>query len=106
MSIQINQSRIKQVLEDLVGFDTQNPPGREVEAAHYIHTELHSMGCRVESLDFLPGRTNVVGVFENGPGPVFAYNTHIDVVPAGDVWNTNPFKLKEKARQFVWPWLV
>lgn len=96
MSTQLDDARVKQVLERLVNFDTQNPPGRELEAAEYIRTELHAMGCRTETLDVLPGRTNVVGVFDNGPGPVFAFNTHIDVVPAGDGWQSDPFTLREK----------
>ena len=95
--MQVNQERVKQVLENLVGFDTQNPPGRELEAAEYIRTQLQSMGCRAETLDVLPGRTNVVGTFSNGPGPTFAFNTHIDVVPAGEGWTSDPFALKEKA---------
>jgi acetylornithine deacetylase/succinyl-diaminopimelate desuccinylase len=29
----------------------------------------------------------------NGPGPVFAFNSHVDVVPAGSGWTSDPFKL-------------
>ena len=43
----------------------------------------------------MPGRTNVVGVLDNGPGPAFAFNTHIDVVPAGSGWTSDPFVLRE-----------
>ena len=97
MNIPLDQARVKTVLENLVAYDTQNPPGREMEAALFIRSELQSMGCRAESLDFLPGRSNVIGIFDNGPGPTFAFNTHIDVVPAGDGWNSNPFELRESA---------
>lgn len=88
-------ARLKRVLERLVGFDTQNPPGRERECALYILDELQDMGCRVETADVEAGRTNVTGIFENGPGPVFAFNTHIDVVPAGSGWTSDPFVLRE-----------
>ncbi len=97
MIVQPDTARVQQVLQRLVGFDTQNPPGRELEAAQFIRTELERMGCRTETQEILPGRTNVTGVFTNGPGPTFAFNTHIDVVPVGDGWNTDPFTLRERA---------
>ncbi len=95
MDSDLDAARIKGLLERLVGFDTQNPPGRELEAAHFILAELQSIGCRAEAVDIMPGRTNVVGIFDNGPGPTFAFNTHIDVVPAGEGWTSDPFRLRE-----------
>ncbi len=96
MNDQIDTSATKTLLEKLVGFDTQNPPGREIEAAHFILGQMQKMGCRAEAIDVGEGRTNVAGIFENGPGPTFAFNTHIDVVPAGDGWTADPFKLTER----------
>ena len=95
MSTQIDETRSKEILERLVGFDTQNPPGQESACAHFILEQLRALGCRAETVDVGEGRTNVAGVFENGPGPTFAFNTHIDVVPAGDGWSSDPFKLKQ-----------
>ena len=95
MTSQLDAARIKGQLESLVGFDTQNPPGREREAAEFLLAALQEMGCRAELTDILPGRTNVVGIFENGPGPTFAFNTHIDVVPAGEGWSSDPFRLRQ-----------
>lgn len=96
MLFELDETRIKELLEKLVGFDTQNPPGRELEAAQFIRAELQAMGCRAETADVMPGRTNVVGIFDNGPGPTFAFNTHIDVVPAGEGWTSDPFRLREE----------
>ncbi|MEQ8694874.1 MAG: M20 family metallopeptidase [Gammaproteobacteria bacterium] len=90
-----DDAQVKALLERLVSFDTQNPPGRELEAAEYIRDVLNGMGFRAMTSEFLTGRVNVVGIFENGPGPTFAFNTHIDVVPVGDGWDTDPFRLKE-----------
>jgi len=95
MSLSVDAAGLKQRLERLVAFDTQNPPGRELECAQYILQEMLAMGCRAEAVDVGEGRTNVAGIFENGPGPVFAFNTHIDVVPAGDGWSSDPFALRE-----------
>ncbi len=93
--MEFDESRTKTLLERLVAFDTQNPPGQETACARYILEILDEMGCRAKTIDVGEGRTNVAGVFENGPGPTFAFNTHIDVVPAGDGWASDPFKLKE-----------
>lgn len=95
MSLVVNEARLKQMLERLVSFDTQNPPGREVDCARYILEEMIVMGCRAEAVDVQPDRTNVWGIFDNGPGPVFAFNTHIDVVPVGDGWSSDPHRLRE-----------
>ncbi len=83
-------------LEQIVAINTENPPGREKEAATWVSTRMQAMGCTSSTIDVMPGRTNAIGIFENGPGPVFAFNTHLDVVPAGDGWTTDPFKLRRK----------
>lgn len=87
--------RMKAELASLVAFDTQNPPGRELEAGQYI-TSLLAQGFDTSLTEYRSGRTNVVARLERGNGPVFAFNTHIDVVPAGDGWATDPFKLTER----------
>jgi acetylornithine deacetylase/succinyl-diaminopimelate desuccinylase len=84
-------------LARLVAFDTQNPPGRELEAAQWLESAMAGMGFVAHSTDIMPGRTNVVGVLANGPGPTFAFNTHIDVVPAGSGWTSDPFVLRESS---------
>lgn len=84
-------------LARLVAFDTQNPPGRELEAAQWLEFAMAGTGFVADTTDVMPGRTNVVGVLANGPGPTFAFNTHIDVVPAGSGWTSDPFGLRESS---------
>lgn len=93
--IPVDTGRVQSDLERLVAFDTQNPPGREREAARFVLGELLAMGCRAETVEIADGRTNVAAIFANGPGPVFAFNTHIDVVPAGGGWTADPFRLRQ-----------
>jgi len=95
----LDQSRMIGALERLVGFDTQNPPGREAEAAAWLKAEMAAMGFDAATSDVMPGRTNVVGLLANGPGPSFAFNTHIDVVPAGEGWSSDPFKLRQSGER-------
>ena len=97
MTDSIDEAALTARLERLVGFDTQNPPGREVDCARYIGEQMQALGCRVETIEVAEGRSNAAGIFSNGPGPVFAFNTHIDVVPAGEGWLSDPFTLREEA---------
>ena len=91
-----NVARLHETLRRLVAFDTQNPTGPEAEAAAFVAGELRSLGCRAETMEVAPGRPNVIGVLENGPGPVFAFNTHMDVVQVGEGWSSDPFALHER----------
>jgi acetylornithine deacetylase/succinyl-diaminopimelate desuccinylase len=95
MSLSPDVARMKRELADLVAIDTQNPPGHEAHAAQYLRDLLMADGFEVALQAYKPARINVVARLENGAGPVFAFNTHMDVVPVGDGWSSDPFALKE-----------
>lgn len=82
---------VVELLGDLVAANSENPPGHERAAADLLVTALANLGCEVELDEFQPGRANVVARYENGPGPVVALNSHIDVVPAGHGWQRDAF---------------
>ena len=95
----LDETRLITTLDRLVSINTENPPGREAEAAQLILSELQSMGCRVDAVDVLPGRTNVIAVFENGPGPVICLQ-HPYRRGAGRRWlDSDPFRLRESNGQ-------
>lgn len=96
-----DETRVIERLARLVAFDTQNPKGYEAECAAYVAAELAAIGCVVEQDEFEPGRVNVIGRIDNGPGPVFAFNTHMDVVPVGSGWTSDPFVLTAKGDRLV-----
>lgn len=89
-------ARLAGLLEKLVAIDTQNPPGREAEAAALLAAELGAIGFAVEIRPLADGRANVVGRIDNGAGPCFAFNSHLDTVPVGGGWTTDPFRLTER----------
>ncbi len=95
MSLSPDVTRMKRELAELVAIDTQNPPGHEARAAQFLRGLLMTDGFEVALQEYKPARGNVVARLENGAGPVFAFNTHMDVVPAGDGWSSDPFVLKE-----------
>ncbi len=84
MSLSPDVARMKRELADLVAIDTQNPPGHEALAAQFLRGLLMTDGFEVTLQEYKPARINVVARLENGAGPVFAFNTHMDVVPVGD----------------------
>ena len=86
---------------DLVRFPTVNPPGEAyTPCAEYIGRRLASRGFEIiyERGEGAPGdtdrypRTNVIARREGRrPGPTVHFNSHIDVVVAGDGWTFDPF---------------
>jgi succinyl-diaminopimelate desuccinylase len=79
------------LLSDLIGQNTENPPGNEIAAARVVTDYLDSCGIPHESHEAEPGRTNVIGRVGDGPTTLFMAG-HLDVVPAGDGWTRDPFK--------------
>lgn len=87
--------------QDLIRFPTVNPPGEAyTPCAEYIGRRLEKRGFAVEYVrgEGTPGdsdrypRTNVVARIEGRrPGRTVHFNSHIDVVEAGDGWSVDPF---------------
>ncbi|MGN6536514.1 MAG: acetylornithine deacetylase/succinyl-diaminopimelate desuccinylase family protein [Mesorhizobium sp.] len=86
---------------DLIRFPTVNPPGEAYRpCAEYVGERLKSRGFGIEYVrgEGSPGdtdrypRINVVARFDGrSPGPCVHFNSHIDVVEAGDGWSLDPF---------------
>lgn len=95
MNDQPDFARMKRDLAALVAINTENPPGHELEAARHLQALLEAEGFDLSLSEYKPGRVNVIATLANGPGPTFAFNTHIDTVPAGEGWSTDPFVLHE-----------
>jgi succinyl-diaminopimelate desuccinylase len=96
----LDVARLAGLLERLVAIDTQNPPGREAEAAALLASELDPIGFVTEVRPVAVGRANVVARIDNGAGPCFAFNSHMDTVPVGSGWASDPLRLTERARRF------
>lgn len=88
-------------LARLVAFDTQNPGRTEGACAAWIADHLRALGAEVTLDGFAADRPNVIARIENGPGPAFAFNTHMDVVPAGDGWKTDAFTLRRAGPNLI-----
>ncbi|CAK9886055.1 MAG: Acetylornithine deacetylase [Candidatus Erwinia impunctatus] len=93
---QVDRVAMQRDLATLVAINTENPPGQEREAAECVAGWLREAGFNLSFSEYAPGRTNVIAVLTNGAGPVFAFNTHLDTVPAGTGWSSDPFTLTER----------
>ncbi len=92
--------------QNLVHIPTVNPPGRFYEdCARLIGDRLRGKGFGIEyvnaegekshSTDY--PRTNVIARVEgDGSGPCVHFNSHIDVVEAGNGWTTDPWGAEVK----------
>src|SRR5438105_3781707 len=93
-------------LQGMIRIPTVNPPGEGYPAcARYIGEQLHRLGYSVEYINLTPAelaelapygaglpRTNVVGRLPGShASPVMHFNGHMDVVPVGPGWSTDPF---------------
>lgn len=82
---------LEEILCALIRANTVNPPGNEDVAAEIVLEALRQVGVEGRTVEAQPRRTNVlVGV---GPAsPALLVAAHLDVVPAGEGWASDPFE--------------
>ena len=85
------RKEITQLLCRLIEQDTTNPPGNEERAAKVMHEFLDECAIPYKDYEKEPGRTNVVATIGKGR-PALLVAAHLDVVPAGEGWTTEPFE--------------
>jgi len=89
--IEAHAADLRQYLADLIRARTVNPPGDECRAAKVLTEFCRRHGIPYESFEKAPGRTNVVARIGRGR-PRIMVPCHLDTVPAGDGWRTDPFE--------------
>ena len=89
--IQDHEEEIIRLSTELICANTVNPPGNEYLAANNIKKYFSTHGIRYDTFEKFPGRTNIVGYIGKG-SPALLVACHLDVVPPGDGWDTDPFK--------------
>ncbi|MBM4050764.1 MAG: M20 family metallopeptidase [Planctomycetes bacterium] len=75
----------------LIAAKTVNPPGDEASAAQVVEDYLRANGIPCERFEKAPGRTNVLARIGSGT-PVLLVPLHLDTVPPGDGWTSDPFR--------------
>lgn len=96
------ERRLLDLLEALVCAPSINPPGHERLAADVLAGHLSEAGIPAEITEFAPGRANVVArVGNDRRGPSIALCSHLDVVPPGPGWTTEPFRLEHRGEALL-----
>ena len=92
-----------ELLQNLIRFDTTNPPGNEGECINYINHLLKAAGIETSILARDPVRTNVIARLSGkGNAPPLLLQGHVDVVTTeNQTWQHPPFEGKV-ADGFVW----
>ncbi len=85
------RDQLVEVLSGLVRCNTVNPPGQEHLAAEYVATLLEDWSIPSRTHEAQPGRTNLLADVGQGR-PRLLVACHLDTVPPGDGWNTDPFE--------------
>jgi len=92
--VTIDDARVAELCARLVRARSENPPGREAEAAQVVARWARERGARVAVTEPVPGRPNVIARFP-GAAPGLAFSGHTDVVPV---------RAEEAARWTRDPW--
>ena len=100
-NIAAHEDDVAALTADLIRFPTVNPPGEAYQpCAEYIGNRLAKRGFAIQYIraEGAPGdsdrfpRVNIIARYEGGkPGPTVHFNSHIDVVDAGNDWTLDPF---------------
>ncbi|MDM8001254.1 MAG: M20/M25/M40 family metallo-hydrolase [Dehalococcoidia bacterium] len=93
----------ERLLQDLIHFDTTNPPGNEAECVRYIEQLLAGAGFQAVLLGRQPDRPNLITRLPGrGAAPPLLLHGHVDVVTtANQKWTHPPFEGKV-ADGYIW----
>lgn len=83
-----------ELLQNLIRFDTTNPPGNEGECMSYIDSLLSAAGFQTKILAKNPSRPNLLARLKGtGDAPPLLLQGHVDVVKAyPESWKYGPFE--------------
>lgn len=86
------QHELLELLCALIRYKSENPPGEEQQVAEFIYHYFKQENIDVELQEVAPGRPNVIAHLKGtGTGKHVLFNGHIDVVPCGCGWSSDPF---------------
>src|SRR5438105_15126680 len=87
------RDEVTSLLQNLLRFDTTNPPGNELECLAWVADLLRGNGVACTLLESAPQRGDLVARLPgNGSKRRFLFMGHVDVVPVErDQWTHDPF---------------
>ncbi|MDX6440019.1 MAG: hypothetical protein QOF45_2602 [Gaiellaceae bacterium] len=93
---------VTELLQELIRFDTTNPPGNESACIDFVKRQLEDAGCETQIYAKEQDRPNLVSRLPGGDAPPLLLQGHVDVVTtAGQSWTHPPFEGRLEDG-FVW----
>jgi acetylornithine deacetylase/succinyl-diaminopimelate desuccinylase-like protein len=84
---------VTELLQELIRFDTTNPPGNEAACIAFLQGLLEEEGLETQLYEQAPGRPNLVCRLAGGGAQPLLLQGHVDVVTtAGQAWTHPPFE--------------
>ncbi|MEO5577269.1 MAG: M20/M25/M40 family metallo-hydrolase [Gaiellaceae bacterium] len=84
---------VTELLQELIRFDTTNPPGNETACIEFVRAQLEEAGCETQIYAKDPARPNLVSRLPGGGAAPLLLQGHVDVVTtAGQDWTHSPFE--------------
>ncbi len=93
--ISLDIAEMVELVSKLVACDTVNPPGNEYKSAAVVAAFCDKYNIPYAVYSKTRQRDNIVASLGNGEKTLLMA-AHMDVVPVGDGWNTNPFEMVVK----------
>jgi acetylornithine deacetylase/succinyl-diaminopimelate desuccinylase-like protein len=91
-----------ELLQQLIRFDTTNPPGNEAACIEFVRDLLGDVGVEAQLYAKEPDRPNLVARLPGGDAQPLLLQGHVDVVTtAGQPWSRPPFA-GELVDGYVW----
>ena len=86
---------VTELLQELIRFDTTNPPGNESACIEFVRAQLEEAGCETTVYAKDPARPNLVSRLPGGSAPPLLLQGHVDVVTTtGQDWTHPPFEAR------------
>jgi acetylornithine deacetylase/succinyl-diaminopimelate desuccinylase-like protein len=83
---------VVELLQELIRFDTTNPPGNEAACIDFLRAQLDEVGCETQTYEREPGRPNLVSRLAGGDAQPLLLQGHVDVVTTAlQDWQHPPF---------------
>jgi len=88
----LSEQRLIRLIQALIRINSENPPGDESRIAAFVKNYFKTLkDCRVRTIEFKRGRTNVLAFFKGKGRETLLLSPHLDTVPAGCGWKYSPF---------------
>ncbi|MBI4982046.1 MAG: M20 family metallopeptidase [Candidatus Omnitrophica bacterium] len=91
----VNKHSLVKLLQQLIQINSENPPGNETKIALFVKHYLENLGLKARVYEFKKNRPNILAEFgSKKSGKSLLITPHLDTVPAGIGWKTDPFSGK------------